>query len=133
MPRIWHLQVCTEREWVVWWYGPREDGKGHIEPADHSVTVCGETYHYPFQLPDVEEWSKDSPPQEIRRVKCWGWRFRTNDGIHNAGWYLADSHDACLLDAKEYLGRQRLDTQENMKEALEDVRVYFGRMPEGVV
>lgn len=117
----WHLQVC-EREWVVWWYGPLQAGAtaGHIAPAVTYVADC----ELPFTLPEHRAGSGLLPPQEIRRVTSWGWRFRTNDGIHDSGWHLTNSREKCILEAADYLSRSPKGDQEALAGAADDVREY---------
>lgn len=113
----WHIQVC-HREWVIWRYGPGTGG--NIAPAETILSIMGDETRLPFTLPEHRENSGLPPPQEIRRVTCWGWRVRTNDGIHDCGWHLADSKDVAIKHASDWLSGKN----QNLIEALEDVREY---------
>ena len=116
----WHLQVA-HREWVVWWYGPAENGNGHVAQATHLALGA----EIPFTLPEHRPTSGLKPPEEVRRVTCWGWRFRTNDGIHDSGWRLAETRDECVTSAKVYLGRSARGDQSALAGAVDDVREYL--------
>ena len=115
----WHLQIC-HREWVVWWYGPREDGNGHIAPALTVLKLPGEELEIAFSLPEHRPESRLPPPQELRRVTCWGWRVRTNDGIHDTCWYLADTRESALEAAQAWENR---DPRRRTR-VMHDVREY---------
>jgi hypothetical protein len=113
----WHLQVC-EREWVEWWYGPLQPGaRGHLDPA---ITYVADM-ELPFTLPEHRSDGVLKPPQEIRRFTSWGWRARTNDYIHDSGWYIAESRDACIMAATAKIAGPDSDVY---AQAVQDVREY---------
>lgn len=99
----WHLQL-SEREWVIWGYG--RDGYEHIEPALVRIREIapGLDLDFPFQLP--KPFKGSGKPQEYRRVTCWGWRFKSNDLIHDAGWHLAETRAQALSDARAWAERE---------------------------
>lgn len=120
----WHLQIVPPREWVVWWYGPRTDGGGHVDPALLSINI-GDlgVLDIPFELPKHRDGSDLEPPQEVRRVTSWGWRTRSNNGVADSGWRLAESREECITAAREWDERQPLHSRTN---PTADVREYFG-------
>jgi len=119
----WHLHIAY-REWVVWGYGRSlEDSIGHVSQAYYE----GQSplpWSIPFTLPEHNPKSGLRPPQEIRRVKSWGWRFRTNDGINDTNWHLAESRSQCLTDAKVFLERSERPNS-SLNCAIKDVREYL--------
>jgi hypothetical protein len=122
----WHLQIF-EREWVVWGYGS-SSGCSHIAPAENVIHHQNgwEPTRLPFELPKAEEWNKDTPPQEIRRVTCWGWRIRHNGLIHDTGWHLAETREQCLVDATADIETMGPRDRIALKSALNDIREYGG-------
>jgi hypothetical protein len=135
----WHLQVC-EREWVFWGYGKRPKQLkdeplhvgSHVEPACMFVRVPMEdpaldplAIDIPFELPKGRFGGK---PTEYGRATCWGWRVRTNDGLHDCGWHMADSKEMCVRDANAWLTRQSMrpndEGEKLLRRATEDVREY---------
>jgi len=119
----WHLQVC-EREFVEWWYGPlHPSARGHLDVA---VTYIGGKIplELPFTLPEHRPEGSLKPPQEIRRVHSWGWRIRTNDYIHDGGWHLAESKDACITDCLAMALDRGVGERDVYDDAVKDVREY---------
>lgn len=137
--RGWHLQVCN-REWVNWWYGPLPEGaRGHIAPAMTvlNLTLGNGTEHrteLPFELPEHRQSSTLLPPQEHERIVTWGWRIRTNDGMNDCGWHLADSKEAAIEAARAWIEREYehhgtwreegMEPEERIAHAVNDVREY---------
>ena len=114
----WHLQIW-HTDWVLWGYGPNASPI-HIEPAEVVVTAPLEdaeplAIKIPFQLPKA--FDEKHPPEEVERRKGWGWRFKTNDLIHDTHWKIAESKEEALAQAAKWAEQAGV-----FEEAMQDVR-----------
>jgi len=105
----WSLRL-TNREFVLWGYGPRGSGGSHIDFAEHSIHihVFDEPIVLPFELP--KPLPNMAAPQIHEQVKKWGWRFEFKEGLHTTGWVLADSREEALEQANTYANRAKSKT-----------------------
>lgn len=98
---MWHLQL-EHREWVLWGY------EGQREPIFVSPAKVVIDFGIPNMDPYVEKFTlpkrvKTLPAfKEFDRVTGWGWRFRTNDLMHDIGWRLAESKEDAIRHAENW-------------------------------
>jgi len=119
----WHVQIRIT-EWVLWGYGP-ERMVEHIEAACTHVNMGPKigTFSMPFELPEHRKGSTLPPPVEYERKVAVGWRFKTNDLLHDCGWNLADSEEDALKAARAW-AQERRNPHKGvpLEAALDDIR-----------
>ena len=121
----WYTELW-DTEWVVWWYGPRADGGGYVEPACVRVNMGGSigVMEFPFKLPE-REGSTLAKPQEVRRLRAVGWRVRNNNGTHDCGWNLAKDEATARAVSAAWIERHIAErrSSEVLRSAVTDVRI----------
>ena len=113
-----HLQLLTTTfvRWGRTGTGTFEDGP----LTDRAVTWMDmEDGTLPLEIP----FTLPEGAQEHGRRRMTGWRFRTNNLIHDTGWRLAESPEAALEAARAYaLTTEKVSGNRILLEAMEDVR-----------
>lgn len=122
----WHLEL-SNRDWIVWGYGPRGYGV-HIAPANIRLAfptdLPVEEFWLPFELPAKQP---DLPaPRIYERFHAWGWRFRMDTLMHETPWRLTYTRDEALEEAAEWIETSpsvRPSERPIFRQAMEDVKV----------
>jgi len=125
----WHLQLW-ETEWVIWGYANLgEAAVGiHTAPAEVTVTTTiadGEIYEIklPFKLPETRDIA--FKPEIVERRRGWGWRFKSNNLVHDTGWSIVNSREEALQQAAQDVEESisiRHHERPNWREYVKDVR-----------